>query len=195
VTTVLPDGRLGRLLACGLTLAVPAVLALGVVAPVIDLHADRAEAIRRQGALVERMEVLAARLPTLREQAAAVDHRAAANSSLLAGDTDATASASLQDNLQSMFRQAAVTLNTVETLPGEDNGHYRRIRLRISITASWPALAEVLKLVSAGSPALYIDELQVQPALHKISSAPGSFDVTLAIFGFRAGSPTQVSAR
>jgi hypothetical protein len=27
---------------------------------------------------------------------------------------------------------------------------------------------------------------QMQPALHRISTAPGTFDVTCAIFGFRA---------
>ena len=49
-----------------------------------------------------------------------------------------------------------------------------------------PVLMSLLKEFETARPALLIDELSVQPALHRISTAPGTFDVTCATFGFRA---------
>jgi len=39
-----------------------------------------------------------------------------------------------------------------------------------------------------------VDDLQVRPALHRISTAPGSFDVTCAIFAFRSAA-TRAAAQ
>src|ERR1700738_3313651 len=82
--------------------------------------------------------------------------------------------------------RAGVQLNSGETLPGDETGAYRRIRLRVSFNASWPVLMSLLKEFEIARPALLMDELSVQPALHRISTAPGTFDVSCAIFGFRA---------
>lgn len=175
----LPTGRNGQLLALGLTILVLAAFWLGVVMPVIDWHGERAE-------LVQRMEALVATRAAVQEQAKAVAAGGAGETALLEGDSESVASATLQELLQAMFMQAGVQLNSVETLPGDEAGAYRRIRLRVSFNASWPVLMALLKDFEIARPALLIDELSVQPALHRISTAPGTFDVTCAIFGFRA---------
>ena len=131
-----PTGRTGRLLALGLTSLALAVLWLGIVMPLIDWHSDRTEALAHQEVITQRMEALAAALPSLQEQAKAVEAGGAGEAALLDGDNDSMASASLQERLQGMFMQAGVQLNSVETLPGDDAGAYRRIGLRISFNAS-----------------------------------------------------------
>jgi general secretion pathway protein M len=191
----LPTGRTGQLLALGLTSLALATLWLGVVMPLIEWHADRAAELGHQEMLTQRMEILAAALPTLKEQAKAVAAGGAGEAALLEGDNDSMASASLQERLQAMFMQTGVQLNSVETLPGDDAGAYRRIGLRISFNASWPILMTLLKEMHVATPALLVDELQLTPALHRISSAPGTFDVACAIFAFRAASPAKVAVR
>jgi hypothetical protein len=191
----LPKGRTGQLLALGLTLLAFAVLWLGIVTPLIDWHTDRAAALAHQEMLTQRMEALAAALPSLQEEAKAVAAGGAGEAALLDGDNDSMASASLQERLQAMFMQAGVQLNSVETLPGDDAGAYRRIGLRLSFNASWPVLMTLLKEMHVASPALLVDELQLTPALHRISTAPGSFDVACAIFAFRSASAAKVAAR
>ena len=182
----LPTGRLGQALAMGLTLLVLAALWLGVALPLLDWHAERAQAMEQRAALVGRMEALISTRAALAEQAKAVVAAGAGETALLEGDSDSVASATLQELLQARFMQAGVQLNSVETLPGDETGAYRRIRLRVSFNASWPVLMALLKEFETARPALLIDELSVQPALHRISTAPGTFDVTCAIFGFRA---------
>jgi general secretion pathway protein M len=191
----LPTGRTGRLLALGLTSLALTVLWLGIVMPLIAWHSDRTEALAHQEVLTQRMEALAAALPSLQEQAKAVEAGGAGEAALLDGDNDSMASASLQERLQGMFMQAGVQLNSVETLPGDDAGAYRRIGLRISFNASWPVLMTVLKEMHVATPSLLVDELQLTPALHRISTAPGSFDVACAIFAFRAASTAKVATR
>jgi general secretion pathway protein M len=193
MTPSLPTGRAGQLLALGLTLLVLAVFWLGVVAPLIEWHGERAEALAQQGALAMRMEALAAALPKLQDQTKAVAASGVGEAALLDGDSDTTASASLQERLQAMFIQKGVQLRSVETLPGDDAGAYRRIGLRVAFDASWPVLIDLLKDLHLATPALLVDDLQVRPALHRISTAPGSFDVTCAIFAFRSAATRAVA--
>jgi general secretion pathway protein M len=188
MTRSLPTGRAGQLLALGLTSLVLAVFWLGVVAPLIEWHGERAEALAQQEALTQRMEALAAALPSLQEQVKVVAASGAGEAALLQGDSDTTASASLQERLQAMFMQKGVQLHSVETLPGDDAGAYRRIGLRVSFDATWPVMMDLLKDLHVATPALLVDDLQVKPALHRISTIPGGFDVTCAIFAFRSGS-------
>jgi hypothetical protein len=191
----LPTGRPGQMLALGVTLLAFAMLWLGVVMPVVEWHGDRAAALTQQEMLARRMEGLAAALPSLQEQAKVVAAGGAGEAALLEGDNDSTASASLQERVQAMFMQTGVQLNSVETLPGDDAGAYRRIGLRLSFNASWPVLMALLKDMNVATPALLVDELQVTPALHRISTAPGTFDVACAIYAFRSASPAKVAER
>lgn len=190
----LPNGRVGQFAALGLTLALPAAVWIGVVAPLTQWHNDRAEALLRQEALAQRMQLLITTLPALRQQAAAVAASGAGEPVLLDGESDPVASAFLQERLQAMFMKAGVQLDSVETTPGEDAGAYRRIRLHVSFNATWPVLMGLLKDMQLAAPALLMDELAVQPALHRISTAPGTFDVSCAIFAFRSGA-TRVAVR
>ncbi len=184
----LPNGRTGQTVALALPVLAIATLWLGVAMPLMEWHADRTAGLTHLSALAGRMEALAATVPALREQAAAVAASGTGEPALLEGDSDSTASASLQERLQAMFLQAGVQLNTVETVPGEEAGAFRRIRLRVSFNASWPVLMALLKDMQLATPMLLVDELQIQPALHRISTAPGTYDISCSVFAFRPGS-------
>jgi general secretion pathway protein M len=190
----LPTGRMGQMLALALTVLVIAVLYLGVAMPLVDWYAERAATLMQRTALVQRMESLVATRAALQAQVATVAAGGAGESALLEGDSDSMASASLQELLQATFMQSGIQLNSVETLPGDEAGAYRRIRLRVAFNASWPVLMALLGQLQVAKPVLLIDELQVQPALHRISTAAGTFDVSCAIFAFRA-EPSRAVAR
>ena len=189
----LPTGRKGRFLAMGLTLLALATLWLGIAQPLLDRYGERAEMLAQRAALARRMAELAATLPALRQQAEA----AASNPAepvLLDSDTDPVASAALQERLQAMFAAAGAHISSVETLPAEEAGVYRKIRLRLTLTASWPALIALFEEIDGAMPRLLVDDLQLQPALHRIGTAPGSFDAAFVIFAFRRGA-TPVAVR
>jgi general secretion pathway protein M len=182
----LPTGRMGQFLALALTLLVLAVLWMSIAMPLMQWHSDRAEALEQRAALLQRMEFLVAMRPRLQQQATEAAASGTGEATLLEGETDSMASAAMQETLQALFLQAGIQLNSVETLPGDAVDAYRRIRLRVTFNASWPVLMGLLKEIEFASPALLVDELQVEPALHRISTAPGTFDITCSIFGFRS---------
>ena len=66
---VLPAGRHGQILAVGILLLTLAIAWFGVVVPLLDTFSERAETLRRQQAMVRRMEALVATLPGLRDEA------------------------------------------------------------------------------------------------------------------------------
>lgn len=194
MTRALPSGRMGQLLAVAMTALVPAAVIAGFVVPLVEWHGERAMALAQRTTLAHRIEELAVALPELRQQEAAVGASMAGEPALLEGDSDSTAGAALQVRLEAMFTQAGIRLNSVETLPGEAAGAYRRIRLRIAFHAPWPALLGVLRDMHVATPALLVDDLQVQLALHRIGTVPGSFDVSCTVFSFRSG-PSQAAVQ
>ena len=183
----LPTGRMGQMLALGLTSLPAAAIVLGVVMPLTAWYGERADALIQRTALMQRMQALAAAVPELQEQAEAAAASKAGTSALLEGDSDSIASAALQERLQAILMQAGVQLSSVETLPGEEAGAYRRIRLRVSFNASWPVLLGVLKDLHLATPSILVDELQLRAALHRINTPSGTFDVSCAILAFRSG--------
>ncbi len=84
-----------------------------------------------------------------------------------------------------------IVLTSVETLPPEQAGSYRRIRLRLTLAAPWSALIRLLASVEQATPPMLIDafDLQVSPGSEHPSGATLAANMT--IWGFReADSPS-----
>ncbi len=189
----LPTGPRGRLLALGLTALAAAVLWLGLIGPVLAWYAERAELAERQGALVRRMAALAESLPALRARAEAAPADPAPDA-LLADASDAVAGATLQARVQELASRASTTLASAESLPAEQLGAFRRISLRVTLTAPWPALVELLRALDAASPRMLVDDLQVQPA-PAMQLAGRPLGATLTVLAFRAAAAAPVASR
>ncbi len=189
--TQLPTGRRGRQLALGVTLLGVLVLWLGVVSPALGWYAERDEALQARRALAARMEGLAATLPRLRQQAAS-GAASAPPVAVLDGATDAIAGATLQEMTQAMARRAGANLNSLETLPAETRAQYRRIALRISVSAEWPVLVRLLAEIERATPPMLIDDLQLRGQSMRLriptqAAAAPPVEASLTIVAFRAG--------
>lgn len=180
----LPEGARGQFLAVALLLAVLAALWAAIVAPLADWYGARADQLARRELVAQHMAQLAAALPELRRRAAGVD--TAAPVPLLAGDTDAVAGAALQQLLQSLSTQTGATLASAEILPGEQLGAYRRVGVRLLISADYPVLIALIRAISASTPPLLIDDLQIQSARGFGAGAGSAMNASMVVFGFRA---------
>lgn len=194
--TSLPTGRRGRLMALGVTLLGVVVLWLGVVSPALGWYDARSEALTRRRALAARMAGLAETLPALRKQAEA-GAAAAPPIAVLDGGTDAIAGATLQELVQAMARDAGASLNSLETLPAEQRAQYRRVALRISVSADWPVLVRLLAGIEQASPPMLIDDLQLRGQSLRLrmpggAAAASPVEATLTIVAFRAGDAPPV---
>ena len=189
----LPTGRAGQALAVLLLLVVLAAVWGAVAAPLLDWHAERADLIERRTTLARRMARLAADLPRLEQQAAggpgmgaqAVPQQIA----LLDGRSDAVAGAALQQQIQDMAAKAGVRLSSIEALPPQQMGVYRQVGVRVEVNAPWGALVALIEAVEEGSPQMLVDDLQVHGVYGIVRAADAPLTASLAVMGFRAGTP------
>ena len=190
-TFELPTGRTGRWTALGLLFVVLAVLWLGIAGPLLEWHRVRADALEPRAVLALRMAQLVAGLPRLELAAQDAMPSGPRAEALLTQSSDAVAAAALLEAVQDMATQAGARLSSTETLPTEAAGRYRRIRLRITLSAPLPAVVALLRALAQASPRMLVDDLQLRaaPVLAGRDSPP--IDASMLVLAFRAAEPTQ----
>jgi len=182
----LPTGRRGKALAVALLLLVLAAAWMAVAAPLLNWHADRAEALQQRSVLARRMAQVAAGLPELQRQAAAAAAVGPVAATLLDGSTDAVAGATLQQLVQDMAARAGATLSSTETLPAEAVAAYRRIGVRVALSAPWGVLVQLLRAVQQASPQMLVDDLQIRGGRQFGAAAEPPLEASFTVQGFRA---------
>ena len=182
----LPTGRSGRLLALLLAALALLVLWIGIASPLLDWHAQRADALRHKQALLSRMQALSASLPEWRQTQARTTQAGPSRPSLLPGGTDAVAAANLQSQVQTMANKSGARVNSMEILPAEARDPYRRIAVRVSAEGQWPVLLELLRAIEDASPRMLIDGLNLRgPHAGTFTDSP-PIAASFSVIGFRA---------
>ena len=184
--TSLPTGRQGRLLALGLIFLTAILLWLGAAQPLLDLYAAQGAKLAQRAALADRMAMLAAEVPALQARAASVP--ANNGEATFQGATDALAGASLQSLLQSLAGAAGATLSSMETLAADQAGPYRRIGVKLSISAPLPVLVQLMAQIEQARPPMLIDDLQIHGSPIMLPGAQSAaLDAGFTVYGFRSG--------
>jgi general secretion pathway protein M len=181
----LPTGRNGRILAASLALLTLLILWIGIVDPVLGWYGARAEHLDDLMARAVREQALINMLPTLKKEAAE-----AANTptrAVLAGNTDAIAGAALQEQVQSMAAAANAQLTSIETLPAEQVGAYRRIGVRLEMNAPLPVLVALLKAVEDAQPSMLVDDIHLTATPVGPVNTQAPLDTSFTVYGFRVG--------
>jgi len=186
MAAALPTGRQGRVLALGLLVLAAIVLWLGVAAPLMDLYDAQAAKLAQRTTLAARMALLAAELPALQTRAAAVPANNGA--ATFDGATDALAGATLQSQLQALAGAAGATLSSTETLTAEPAGPYRRIGVKLNISAPLPVLVQLLAQIEQSRPPMLVDDLQIHGSPIVLPGITASaLDIGFTVYGFRTG--------
>jgi len=139
LSTSLPTGHRGRFLALLLLLVVLGAVYVVVVAPLIELYAERAALVKDKRMLVPRLKAAADELPELRSRIGELRATAGARKVTLDGASDAIASANLQSHIAELAAPVGVTVASTESLPVETRGGYRRIGLRFTLNGPYEA--------------------------------------------------------
>lgn len=105
---------------------------------------------------------LAAMRPALERQMKQSTAGATTESYYLSGGTDAVTAAGLQDRLNALVQERGGSLRSIQPMPGTDEQGFRRITLRVQMTATNEALFEILYALEAGIPILFIENLDIR---------------------------------
>lgn len=181
----LPTGRRGQIVALGVALVAVMALWLIVISPLIAFYSDRADRLEKQQAVLARMERLVTQRQELMEQAANLGDAGPAKGNLLDGSSIPVATAALQGMVRDIASASGATLASVESLPGETGNGYRRVGVKLSLSASWPVLIHFLQSLQESDTPMAIDDLQI----HSGSETPKTPDQQVFEAGFAVYAP------
>lgn len=182
----LPDGRQGRILAVLIALLALALVWFVIVGPLIEWHDDRQDALEQRQALAARMALLVRRLPVLQAQARAMTASGRPGAGvLIEGNSDAVASAAIQEKVAVMAASLGTSLSSTETLTATREGAYRRVGVRISLDAAFPTVMRLLQSIETAQPSLLVDDLQMHGARMIGQSDSAPLNVAFTVIGFR----------
>lgn len=111
---------------------------------------------------VAHFERLAAMRPAVEQQLQQVDPEQSAQGHYLSGGTDALAAAGLQDRINALVADNGGTLRSTQPMPGVEEQGFRRITLKVQLTATTEELFDTLYELESGAPILFVEDLDIQ---------------------------------
>lgn len=135
---------------------------LFVVGPLLDAYRSTDEAIELTGDQLARYENISKNYPALKAQLDRLTRRQAASGVYLAGDTDALAAAALQEDVSATIERNGGKLRSIQILPVTNDGDFKRVSVRVQLTATLAAFAQILYTLEAGKPVTFVDNLDVK---------------------------------
>jgi hypothetical protein len=185
----LPTGRQGQILAVGLVFVAFIVAWLGVIAPVLDFYGARQDELDAMQARAMRGAALVEALPALTREAETASR--APTQAVLQGNSDAIAGATLQEQVQSMAASVNAQLTSIETLPGEQVGAYRRIGVRVELSAQMAVVTHLLAAVEQAQPSMLVDDIRLTATPVGPQNAQLPLDAAFTVYAFRIGTAKE----
>lgn len=152
---------LRRSAAIGLLVAILLAVYGIVVGPILAAYSRVDEAIAETEELLARYQQIAAQRDALASQLAQLATRQTRSGIYLPGETDALAAAQLQDIVNRTIDGGGGRLRSVQILPSQSDGDFRRVGVRVQMTATIASLARILYTFEAGDTFLFIDSVDV----------------------------------
>ncbi len=176
------SGWVSRLAALALSAGVAFALYVFVVAPIVTGYAETDAAVAQAAELLDRYRRVAAARPALQERLDALKSRQSEIGTYLSGGTDALAGAELQELVNATVAKGGGGLRSVQILPVKADGGFRRIGVRVQMTATIAQVLRVLHGLEAGSTLLFVDNLEVSNRrARRRRNQPVEMDPTLLV--------------
>lgn len=193
----LPTGLTGQVLACSVTFAGLACIALTGFS-LLSFYHGRDAVLEDKRALLSHTEQLVRQIPELKQRYQDRHASTASTRFLLAGQSDSETAANLVQTVQALAARHQIEISSQETVPPHPVGHFRAISIRIALTGTWSAFIALLDDLEHAEPRLLVEDLDIQRARTVTEATRGhssAVDATLSITGFRAdlGAPGQTS--
>ena len=175
-------GWVSRLAALALSAGVAFALYVFVAAPIVAGYAETDAAVAQATDLLDRYRRVAAARPALQERLDALKSRQSEIGTYLSGETDALAGAELQELVNTTVAKGGGGLRSVQILPVKADGGFRRIGVRVQMTATIAQVLRVLHGLEAGSTLLFVDNLEVSNRrARRRRNQPVEMDPTLLV--------------
>jgi general secretion pathway protein M len=152
-----------RWIAVGLLIAVVLVIILIVIVPVVnkemELHETKNNLVFRlqqYERILAKKEAVIASMANIKQQH---DEQGYFNSQ----NTDALASAEMQEFIKKAIVEAGGQLSSTQALPVSNKDKFRRITVRVRMTGNSEVLRAVLYKIETSTPLIIIDQIDIRP--------------------------------
>ncbi len=180
----LPEGRCGQLLAAGAPLCMILLIILGILCPAWRWYEGRQLLLARGQAQIAGILARERLLPQMQGQADTAQTAGEAQL-LLAGASDALATANLETDIAGLATSAGASLTSTEALPASGSGGLRQVGISVRVTADWPALCALLLAIESAAPRMRVDDLIIDSA--NAFGPPGSLlRASFSVTAYRA---------
>lgn len=152
---------IGRLAAVLLLVAAIEAAYVVLVEPIVLGYRETDQAIEEVSDQLSHFQRLAAMRPVLANQLDQLAAEQGSGTYYLSGGTDALAAAGLQDRVSALVDGNGGSLRSIQPMSGVDELGFRRITLRIQMTATIESLFETIYTLETGTPVLFVENLDI----------------------------------
>jgi general secretion pathway protein M len=152
-----------RWLAVGLLIAVVLVIILVVIVPVVNKKMELNETknnlvfrLQQYERILAKKDAVIASMANIKQQH---DEQGYFNSQ----NTDALASAEMQEFIKKTIVEAGGQLSSTQALPVSNKGKFSRITVRVRMTGNSEVLRAVLYKIETSTPLIIIDQIDIRP--------------------------------
>ncbi len=133
-----------------------------VLSPVLTAYRETGEEIEQTSELLERYQRISTNHPALKGQLEELVRQTAKSGIYLPGNTDSLAAAELQEGVSATIERNRGTLRSIQILPVADDGDFRKVTVRVQLTATLGAFTRILYSLEAAKPFVFIDNLDIK---------------------------------
>jgi general secretion pathway protein M len=151
-----------RTAALSLLVFVIGALYLLIVSPVIEAYRSTDEASQEVLEQLARYENISKTNPNRKAELEKLAKQQSRSGVYLAGDTDALAAAGLQEDVGVKIEKNGGKVRSMQILPVKTDGDFKRVSVRVQLTATLGSFARILYALESGKPYVFIDNLDVK---------------------------------
>ena len=133
-----------------------------VLAPIFGAYGEVDDNIESTKSQLARLESISQSYPALKAQLDELARRTAKSGVYLAGNTDALAAAGLQEDVSVQIGRAGGTLRSVQILPATSDGDFKKVSVRVQLTATLVQFTKLLYSLEAARPFVFVDNLDIK---------------------------------
>lgn len=173
---------ISRLGAIALLAGVLATIYGYAVGPLLAGYSEVDRAIAEADERIERYQRIAASHDIYQSELDKLADRQSVSGIYLGGATDALAGAELQYIVSAAVESGGGLLRSVQILPAKTDSEFRRVSVRVQMTAAIAQLAGILYALEAGKTFLFVDNLEISNRRSRARrNQPVDMDPTLLV--------------
>jgi hypothetical protein len=154
----------GRGAALLILIAIVAAAHLLLVAPLLADYDETRRAVAGARDLLGRLGRLGVVEAELGKQMAELRQRQSSTGLYLTKGSDARAAVEIQDRVKRVVEQNGGAVRSVQAMPGQGDGGFRRVTVRFQMSATTAVLYGTLYRLEAEKPVLLVDNINIQGA-------------------------------